>query len=358
LSEPEFAVWSSRKLQTKTPSGHPSVEDDGRNERRALAERLDRVYAPVQEELDRVNGKLRDLTGAQSPYLAQLLDHVLETTGKGVRPAITLLASRFHPNDGRAPLIMAAAVELLHIATLIHDDTVDNSDVRRGKATVSRIWGRNAAVLLGDYIFATSATFVCDTGNIRVIRRFSETIMELSTGELNEMAGAYNIEQTRKQYFQRIYDKTASLFTTAAESGAVLSGASEDVVQALKAYGYNLGMAFQVTDDIMDFEGSSEEIGKPVGSDLAQGILTLPALIAIERNPDDNPIATLCRRPADAEALRQAVELVQDPSIMEEAFAVADQYSRKALDSLAAIGPAEARDSLEDLVAFLVRRRS
>jgi geranylgeranyl pyrophosphate synthase len=334
------------------------VEDDDRNGRTALAERLDRVYAPVREELDRVNGKLRGLTGAQPSYLAQLLDHVLETTGKRLRPAITLLASRFHPNDGRAALIMAAAVELLHIATLIHDDTVDNSDIRRGKATVSRMWGRNAAVLVGDYIFATSATFVCDTGNIRVIRRFSETIMELASGELNEMAGAHDIKQTRDQYFQRIYDKTASLFTTAAESGAVLSGASEDVVQALKAYGYNLGMAFQIADDIMDFEASSEETGKPVGSDLAQGILTLPTLIAIERNPGDNPIATLCRRPADAEALRQSVALAQEPSIMEEAFAVADQYSRKALDSLAAIGPVEARDSLEDLVSFLVRRRS
>ena len=332
--------------------------EDAPHGRRALAERLDRVYAPIQEALDGVNGKLKELTGAQSPYLAQLLGHVLETTGKRLRPAITLLASKFHPNDGRAPLIMAAAVELLHIATLIHDDTVDNSDIRRGKATVSRIWGRNAAVLVGDYIFATSATFVCDTDNIRVIRRFSETIMELSSGELNEMAGAYNVEQTREQYFQRIYDKTASLFTTAAESGAVLSGASEDDVQALKAYGYNLGMAFQIADDIMDFEGSPEEIGKPVGSDLAQGILTLPTLIAIERNPGDNPISTLCRRHDDAEALRQAMGLVQDPSIMEEAFAVADQFSRKALDSLAAVGPAEARDSLEELVSFLVRRSS
>ena len=343
-------------MQTKTASEHASVEAGARNGRRALAERLDRVYAPVREDLDRVNGKLRDLTDAQSPYLAQLLDHVLDTTGKRVRPAITLLASKFHPHDGRASLIMASAVELLHIATLIHDDTVDNSDIRRGKATVSRIWGRNAAVLLGDYIFATSATFVCDTGNIRVIRRFSETIMELSSGELNEMAGAYNVEQTREQYFKRIYDKTASLFTTAAESGAVLSGASEDKVQALRAYGYNLGMAFQIADDIMDFEGSSEEIGKPVGSDLAQGILTLPTLIAIERNPGDNPISTLCRRPADAEALRQAVELVQDPTIMEEAFAVADRFSRKALDSLATVVPDGARDSLEGLVSFLVRR--
>ena len=131
---------------------------------------------------------------------------------------------KFHPYDHDLPLIMATAVELLHIATLVHDDTVDNSDVRRGKATVSSRWGRNVAVLVGDYVFATSATFVCDTKNVRVIRRFSETIMELSKGELSEIFDAFNWSLGRERYWQRIYEKTASLFSTAAESGAVLSG--------------------------------------------------------------------------------------------------------------------------------------
>ena len=158
------------------------------------------IYEPVQEGLDSVKEKLRRLVDPSPLDMAELLDHVLETTGKRVRPAITLLASRFHPHDERVIEIMATAIELLHIATLVHDDTVDNADMRRGKATVSRQWGRNAAVLLGDYIFATSATFVCDTGNIRVIRRFSETIMELSSGELLEMALTYNSGQSRTQY--------------------------------------------------------------------------------------------------------------------------------------------------------------
>ena len=318
---------------------------------------LGHVYEPIREGLERVNDNLRSLTGNESPFLAELLAHVLAPPGKGVRPALTLLAAGFHPNEGREAELMASAVELLHIATLIHDDTVDGSDVRRGRATVSRIWGRNAAVLLGDYVFAISATLVCDVGNIRVIRRFSETLLELSLGELREMADAHDWSQTREQYLHRIYRKTASLFTAAGEAGAILSGAPEQIVQALKEYGCNLGMAFQIVDDILDLDGTAEEVGKPVGSDLAHGIATLPAIVAMERNPNDNPFLALSRRPGDPEGLRRAVELLRDPSIIEESYVVADRFCRRALESLAELDRNPSRDSLEALVDYVVKRR-
>jgi geranylgeranyl pyrophosphate synthase len=316
------------------------------------------AYAPVADQLLRVRARLLEMGDGQSPFIAELLNHVLDTTGKGIRPAITLLSSGFHTNDGTRAETMAVAVELLHLASLVHDDTVDNALVRRGKATVGSIWGRNAAVLVGDFIFATSAVFVCDTGNVRVIRRFSETIRELSSGELEEMAGSYNYRGTRENYFNRIYGKTASLFRTSSESGAVLSGASDDQVLALNDYGYNLGMAFQIADDILDFQGSAEEAGKPVGNDLSQGVLTLPAIIAIERNPEDNAVTALCRRQGDPEVLAAAVELCQDSSVMDEASAVADRYTGLALESLAHLEQNTARDSLEGLVTALVGRRS
>ena len=151
----------------------------------------DLIYAPVQAGLAEVEARLQGLAGEGHPLLAVLLGHVTKSPGKRVRPAITLLASRFHPSGGELPVIMATAVELLHMASLVHDDTVDNSPMRRGIATISSLWGRNVAVLLGDYVFATSGVFVCDTRNMRVIRRFSETIMELSTGELMETFGAF-----------------------------------------------------------------------------------------------------------------------------------------------------------------------
>ena len=316
------------------------------------------MYEPVQEGLEHVKENLHGMVDPSSEFLAELLDHVLEPTGKRVRPAITLLASSFHPHDERVIEIMATAVELLHIATLIHDDTVDNSDIRRGKATVSRVWGPNAAVLLGDYVFATSATFVCDTGNVRVIRRFAETIMELSSGELQEMARAYDLGQTRDDYLKLIFNKTASLFTTAGESGAVLSGVSEDRAEALKQYGYNLGMAFQIVDDVLDLDATTEEIGKPVGSDLAQGTLTLPAILAVEARPDDNPVRDLFQDPGDGALLSQAVQFIQESSAIDESRSIAREYADRALRNLDLLDLNPARRSLEELVYYVVDRRS
>jgi geranylgeranyl pyrophosphate synthase len=215
------------------------------------------IYTPVQSQLDQVETKLHGLRSDEIPDLQPLLNYVLNNGGKRVRPAITLLASDFYPHDPESPIIMAVAVELLHLATLIHDDTVDDSDLRRGKATVSNRWGKHVAVLFGDYVFAASATFVCDTGNIRVIRRFSETIMELASGEIIEYFNCYNPKQARELYHDRIYRKTASLFCTAAETGAVLGGAPEPQVQALRQYGYNIGMAFQMVDDLLDVQGDA-----------------------------------------------------------------------------------------------------
>jgi geranylgeranyl pyrophosphate synthase len=319
---------------------------------------LERVYEPVRERLDKVGEDLRALSRNQPPFLAELLGHVLETTGKRIRPALALLTSNFHPNDGRKAEIMATAVELLHIASLIHDDTVDNSEVRRGRDTVSSRWGRDTAVLLGDYVFATSTTFVCDTGNIRVIRRFSETAVELSSGELEEVAAANNWTETREEYLERIYRKTASLFSSVGEAGAVLSGAPEDMVQSLKWYSRNLGMAFQIVDDILDIEGTSEEVGKPVGSDLARGIMTLPAIIAVERHPENNPFLSLFQEDKDEESQRRAVDLIQDSSIIRESYAVAEEYGRRALDRLKGLTHSPSRDSLEELVPYVVGRRS
>jgi len=319
---------------------------------------LDYIHAPVEQGLERVKAALHNLVNQESPFLAELLDHALETKGKRIRPALTLLAAGFHTNDGKHAETMATAVELLHIATLIHDDTVDHSEVRRGKATISKLWGGNAAVLLGDYVYATSATYVCDTGNIRVIKRFAETIMELANGELQEMAVSYDASQTREQYFGRIYDKTASLFTTATESGAVLSGAPESVAKALKDYGYSLGMAFQIIDDILDIEGSANEVGKPVGNDIRQGVLTIPMILAQERQPDSTAIQDYFTEPSNDGLLKRAMEMVGEADIIREAYRVAEGYCESALRSLEGLPKNRSRDSLEALVQYVIMRRS
>ncbi len=319
--------------------------------------RIAAIYSPVEEGLARVIDNLKGLADQQSALLGDLLDHVFEAPGKSIRPALTLLAARFHSHDTTKTETMATAVELLHIATLIHDDTVDRSDVRRGRETINSLWGGNTAVLLGDYVFAASATQVCDTGDIRVIKRFAETIMELSSGELQEMAAAYDSSQTVEQYMDRTYNKTASLFSTAGESGAILSGASEETVSALKEYSCNLGMAYQIVDDILDFNGSQKEFGKPVGSDLSQGKLTLPAMLAAQRDPENNPIPGLFRSPDDPERLRRSVEMVQDPCVIDDAYSMARDLCDRATHSLRALPPIPARDSLEALVDYVLARR-
>ena len=314
------------------------------------------IYSPVQSQLEQVERRLRGLRTNEIPDLQPLLDHALSNGGKRVRPAITLLASNFYPHDPSNPIIMAVAVELLHLATLIHDDTVDDSDLRRGQATVSNRWGKHVAVLFGDYVFAASATFVCDTGNIRVVRRFSETIMELASGEIIEYFNCYNPQQARELYHDRIYRKTASLFCTAAETGAVLGRAPEPQVQALRDYGYNIGMAFQMVDDLLDVQGDATELGKPVGNDLLQGVLTLPSIMLLERYPENNPIEALFRERSHDGHLQQALEMINNSSIVSDCYQEIRQYCTQAAQALESLPDCESRQSLLHLTDYIRER--
>ena len=252
---------------------------------------------------------------------------------------------------------MASAVELLHLATLIHDDTIDDADTRRGQQTIKNRWGEHVAVLLGDYVFAASATFVCDTQNIRVIRRFAETIMELAAGQIAEYFSCYNAERARELYQDRIYRKTASLFCTAAETGAILGNAPEQHVQDLKTYGYNVGIAFQVVDDLLDVEGDADLLGKPVGNDLLQGVLTLPTIMLLERQSKDNPIKDLFANPGRNSHLDEALDMIQNSNIVNECYAEAEDYCNKAKEAISILPESPALNSLQTLASYVTERR-
>jgi heptaprenyl diphosphate synthase/octaprenyl-diphosphate synthase len=332
---------------------------DGASTAKELSDRIPFIYEPIQAPLDRVVENLKTLAAeARLGGDASLVQHAVVSGGKKVRPAVTLLAGAMRPGHDEELITMATAIELLHIATLIHDDTVDKAATRRGRATVSSMWGDDVAVLLGDYVFAASATFVCDTGNLRVVRRFSETIMELARGELAEHFSTHDWNQSIDDYNDRIYNKTASLFCTAAQSGGVLSGAPEDEAQALSRYGYNLGMAFQIMDDVLDFMGTEEELGKPVGNDLLQGTLTLPALLYASRYPKDVLLARLRDGGRDPEDLKRLVELISASPVIDETFTVMNGYRDEALASLALLPSHRSRESLEALTDYVGQRRS
>lgn len=318
---------------------------------------LNTIYEPVQEDLVRVEDRLRSVGEVDFPQLSELLDYSLKSGGKRIRPALVLLSGKFYHYDPNYLLPMATAVEILHTATLVHDDVIDNSPVRRGRPTINKAWGEDKAILLGDYLLAKSQELVAETQNWRVVRLFAQAFMTLSSGELNQAVNAFNLEQTRQQYLQRISAKTASLISLATESGAILSQAPEKSVEALKEYGHNLGIAFQIVDDILDFIATEEEMGKPTGSDLAQGTLTLPAMLVLERYPGDNPVIRLFHNEDRQKNIRLAIELVSNSSIPGECYAVASDYCAKACQNLDLLPANACRRSLITLAEYVVKRR-
>jgi geranylgeranyl pyrophosphate synthase len=319
---------------------------------------LNQIYAPIHDDLLKLEECIRSVSQVDFPWLTQLLSHSLGTGGKRIRPALTLLSGKFYDYRLESLLHMATAIELLHTATLIHDDAIDKSDTRRGRPTIYKLWGVDPAVLLGDYLFAKAGVEAADTQSVRAFRLFSQTLMIISSGELNQAKNAFNINQDREVYIQRIYGKTASLFCLSTESGGVLSLAPESSIQILKNYGYNLGLAFQIIDDILDFIGTEEELGKPAGSDLKQGTLTLPAMLLNERYPQDNPVKRLFENREKVENIPLAIEQIRNSPIVDESYKIARDYVNIACHLLHELPDNASRKVLMELADFVVTRKN
>jgi geranylgeranyl pyrophosphate synthase len=318
------------------------------------------LYGPVRYDVARVDELIASLRPAEFPFLSRILDHVLEAGGKRIRPAVALLCGRLGDYNLDLLVPLAASIELLHTATLVHDDVIDAAQTRRGRATANALVDNAATVMVGDYMFAHAAELIARTGNIEVIRLFAHTLMEMATGELHQDMSAYSYGQSTREYFNRIYGKTASLFATAAQGGAMVGGLSDPETQALRDYGENLGMAFQIVDDILDFSGNEAEMGKPAGSDLMQGTLTLPALLLIERYPHNNPVKRFFAGRSKAESLRRSLEMIRGSDILEESFRVAQDFRDRALRALDSLErPDEgSKESLIYVAYWVTQRRS
>ena len=320
---------------------------------------LNDIYAPVKNELATFEESLKAVGTGDAPWLHEPLAHALKGGGKRLRPALAFLSASFY--DFNLPRLMpiAMAVELMHLATLVHDDTIDNSFVRWGRPTVNKLWGMEKAVLLGDYLFAKAGELTAQTENLRVIKLLPQTLMIITNGELAQAANTYKINISKKQYLFRVSSKTGALFVMATESGAVLGKAPEESIQIIHNYGLNLGIAFQIIDDILDFTATEAEMGKPVGSDLMQGNATLPAMMLIERYPSDNPVKKLFEdKKADKQKLiTQTIDMVRNSTIIQECFDIAADYKNKACADLTKLPAVPARESLLNLGEFIVTRR-
>jgi len=319
---------------------------------------LSQAYSLVQPGLSGVEAAFRNLIESQRefPEMQRMLRQVL-VGGKVVRPTLTLLSGSFYNYDLSVLQPMATSTELMHIATLVHDDAIDYADLRRGRATINSIWGLDLAILAGDFLFARAGEMAARTGSIRVVTLFSQTLGIIARGEVKQALASFKLDQTFEQYIERVAAKTAALFTLATESGAILSGAPESSVRILHDYGYNLGIAFQIVDDILDFVGTEKEVGKPVGADLAQGTVTLPAQKLLQRYPKNNPLLAIARKENLAENINKVIEMIRGSSIIDECYTLAEDYCKLACRHLDKLSDKPAREALVTLADYVVKRK-
>jgi geranylgeranyl pyrophosphate synthase len=317
------------------------------------------ILRPIQADLERVEERLDELVVDEYGPLPQILQGLFKSGGKRLRPALLLLASKFHPAQANGVIDLAVAVELVHTASLIHDDLVDSSTLRRGVPTLHTSWRREVILLIGDYLFAQAARLVVGATDPRILSSFAESALALSRGELREAMDSERWSATREEYYQRIERKTAALFASCTEIGALVSGAAAEEVGALREYGRQLGMAFQIVDDILDFSGDPRELGKPIGSDLRQGTVTLPVFYYLDANPHLGSLAHILGdgngRPERVEAL---VASIRASSAIRAASAEAQEFTRRAKEALVLLPLNAYRQALADLADHLADRRN
>jgi len=315
-------------------------------------------FSPVQESLRLVERRMRAQSDGHHPDLAAALKHLLSSGGKRVRPAVALLTGGMLGADRDRLVTLSAAIELLHTATLVHDDLIDGALLRRGIPTLNARWTPASTVLAGDFIFARAAKLASETDSVEVMRLFAETLSTIVNGEITQMFSSQEIT-CRDDYYERIYAKTASMFVLATTAAAVLSPVDDDAIEALRAFGYEIGMAFQVVDDVLDFTGEQATVGKPVASDLRQGLITLPTIIYMESHPDDPDVGYLKDGSYYNETrLNRLIPAIRESGAIEEALYAARQFVDRGLEALAELAlPLTAeRQALEDLASYIVSR--
>lgn len=312
---------------------------------------------PVQEQLQLVETRLHSQADERHPDLRAALEQILAAGGKRIRPTLGLLVGDMLGAPQERLVTLGAAVELLHTATLVHDDLIDGSLLRRGTPTLNARWSPAATVLTGDFLFARAAKLAAETGHLPLMEYFAETLAVIVNGELNQMFAARGIIN-RESYYARIHAKTASLFEMTSRAAAMLSPVDDRVTDAMRRFGHELGMAFQIVDDILDFSGEQEALGKPIGSDLLNGIVTLPAIYYAERAPADPDVRSLSDGGwANRERMVRLVESIRNTDAVDLAMQEATSHIERALQILGAMAPGPERDALENLARFITDRK-
>jgi len=311
---------------------------------------------PIQERLLEVDAVMLAQADQHHPDLGAAMEHLLYSGGKRIRPAVALLTGSMLGGDQKRLITLGASIELLHTATLVHDDLIDGSLLRRGITTLNAQWSPAATVLTGDFIFARAAKLAAETDSVPVMRLFAETLATIVNGEITQMFTSKGLA-SKEDYLQRIHAKTASMFELSTAAAALLSPVDEFLVEEVRLFGYDIGMAFQIVDDVLDFTGEQTTVGKPVGSDLRQGLITLPALYYFESNPDDPDVSwVLSGKAYSDERMNKLVSSIRNSEAIERSLDEARTYVDCGLEILSRMVACEERDALVDLTNYIVRR--
>ncbi len=313
--------------------------------------------SPVQAQLQLVEARLHAQADDRHPDLRAAFEQILAAGGKRIRPTLGLLVGNMLGAPEDKLVTLGAAVELLHTATLVHDDLIDGSLLRRGMPTLNARWSPAATVLTGDFLFARAAKLAAETDHLPLMNLFAETLAVIVNGELNQMFSSRGVI-SRENYFPRIYAKTASLFEMTSRAAAMISPAGEAMADIMRRFGYETGMAFQIVDDILDFTGEQATVGKPVGSDLLNGLVTLPAIYYAEAHPEDEDVRSLAEGGwGNQERMARLVESIRRTDAVKKAMDEAVRHVERALQTLEGFDPSPEREALENLAKFIVDRK-
>jgi heptaprenyl diphosphate synthase/octaprenyl-diphosphate synthase len=316
------------------------------------------AHAGLEDDLAAIETLLFERTASRSDSIAAAGAHIVHAGGKRLRAAVALLAARLGSYDFARTRHAAAAVELIHAASLVHDDLVDRTDRRRGHATVHTRWDNDVALMVGDYFFALAAAEMAMCPDQRIITFYAQAVQTIVSGELHPVTHVEPCDTALKQYFFKTGAKTAALFEAGCKAGMATGSGSDEQIAALGQYGYAMGTAFQIVDDILDFIGDEQTLGKPAGNDLRQGTITLPLIYAAAAS--DNPLlrAVVAADNPDDAAVQQAVAAVIAAGGVEHARAEAERYTREAIAHLDGFAPSPARQALIDIARFSLARQA
>jgi all-trans-nonaprenyl-diphosphate synthase len=314
-------------------------------------------FTPVEADLQILAENLIQLVGNDHPILYAAAKHLFGAGGKRIRPAIVLLVSRatmLQQDITQRHRRLAEITEMIHTASLVHDDVVDESDVRRGVPTIHSLFGNRIAVLAGDFFFAQSSWHLANLDNLEVVKLLSQVLMDFAVGEIQQGLNRFDTSISLETYLKKSYYKTASLIANSSKAAGVISEVSAETAEHLYEYGNHLGLAFQVVDDILDFTGSTDTLGKPAGSDLKSGNLTAPVLFALEEKPTLEML--IDRQFAQHGDLEQAMVLIQDSQGIQRARELAAYHAKSAVEHIQGLPVSEPRQALINMADFVLSR--